>query len=70
MLEIPFLEFKRIFRSQCSGGNCGEGNGEGEWESEETRAWRSSRCEQQGARLRGEKMNNELRYGDEWIDGR
>ena len=25
LLEIPFLEFKRVFRSQCSGGNCGEG---------------------------------------------
>ena len=24
-LEIPFLEFKRVFRSQCSGGNCLEG---------------------------------------------
>ena len=32
--------------------------------------WSSSRCEQQGARLRGEKMNNELGYGDEWIDER
>ena len=25
MLEIPFLEFKQVFRSQCSGGNCREG---------------------------------------------
>ena len=37
MLEIPCLEFKRVFRSQCSGGNNVWSQGEGEWEGEDTR---------------------------------
>ena len=54
LLEIPFLEFKRIFRYQCSGGNCTGGE-----MGMRRCTWSYSRCEKQIARLRGEKLNNE-----------
>ena len=51
-----------VFRSQCSGGNHGEGGtGNGKAKKHVGRMyiiWSCSWCETEGARLRGEKMNN------------
>ena len=57
LFEIPFLEFlKRVFRSQCSGGNRWRGRrGMGGRRN----AWSSSGCEDHGWRQCGTKVNNE-----------
>ena len=56
LFEIPFLGFKRVFRSQCSEGNCWRGRrGMGGRRN----AWNSSGCENHGWRQCEAKVNNE-----------
>ena len=54
--EIPYLESKRVFRSQCSGWNhwrVGRGMGR------RRNAWNSIACEGHEWRQCGAKVNNE-----------
>ena len=59
LLKIPFLEFKRVFRSQCNGRNCWGGGGGREWECEYLCGINVG-AKKQAARACGAKVNKRI----------